>query len=184
MGLIAEVLEFFRGTDGDAEVAYTKGDLGGNDVVTPQHYQGAGVDSQPLPGDYMLVVPGPEAGTFVVAGYLDPNNAGVTEKGETRLYARDGDGNITGSVMLKTDGTVHLGEDTAAALIARADRTDAELAKIKDAHNDHTHKHEDVLDTGVIANKLTSKPTSSITGSPLAFQYEPEPTGADKGWVT
>lgn len=170
MGVIAEVLQFFRGTDDDAEISEAKGELGGGDVVTAVNYQPAGFDAFPLTTDYMLLVPGPEAGTFLVAGYLDPLNAGTASEGEVRLYARDGDGNITGSIMLKTDGTVHIGEDTGAELIARADRVDAELEKIKTTFNSIVF----TVDTG---------DGTGLTGT-IGTPYSPSATGADKGWVT
>ena len=173
MGLIAELLEWVRSTDGDAELAEAKCDPGGGDVVTCPHYQPSGMDSQPLPGDYIVLQPGPEKGSFVVVGYLDPNNAGTTAAGETRLYARDADGAITGSLLLKTDGTVHIGEDTAAALIARADKVDAELEKIKTAHNTHIHITTATVGTG----------SAGVIAKP-EITYTPAATGADKGWVT
>ena len=182
MGLIGYLLEYFRGTDGDAEVSDAKCDPGGGDTVTCRDYQPSGYDGQPLPGDYLLLVPGPEKGSYKVAGYIDPNNAGTTSGGEVRLCARDGNGAVTGSVMLKTDGTVHIGEDSAASLIARADKVDAELEKLKTAHNGHTHAG--LLGGTGSAAALTSGPTESTAGTPPGYQYSLEPTGADKGWVT
>ena len=46
--MIAEVLQFFRGEDGDAQISEVKGDLGGNDIITAVNYQPHGFDSVPL----------------------------------------------------------------------------------------------------------------------------------------
>jgi hypothetical protein len=181
--LIADVLQFFRGEDGDAQVAYSKGDLGGEDIVTAQHFQGSGMDSQPLPGDYMLLVPGPEAGTFVVAGYLDPANAGKARAGEVSLYVRDGNGDVTGELYLAESEPDW--KATAGALIARADHVDAELAKIESAFNGHTHGFThggtstapDVTDGPMTVNP-------PIPPEETIISYDRGPTGAEKGWVT
>lgn len=176
MGLIAEVLQFLRGEDGDAKVSEAKGDLGGNDVFTAVNYQPAGFDAFPLTTDYMLVVPGPEAGTFLVAGYLDPVNAGTAREGEVSLYLRDADGAVQGELCLASEEPDWKAE--AGALIARADRVDAELEKLKTAHNEHTHKH-DVCGGGDSA----VTPDGGTSASPNKT-YSRESTAAEKGWVT
>jgi hypothetical protein len=182
VGLIGTLLDWFRTTDGDAEVTDVKVDLGGNDITTAHHYQPSGMDSQPLPDDYILLVPGPEAGTYVVAGYLDPKNAGVSRPGDVRLYVRNGQGDVAGELHLTNDGEEPDWQATAGALIARADRVDAELEKLKTAHNGHTHAG--ALGGTGSAPALTSGPTESAAGTPAGYQYDQEPTGADKGWVT
>lgn len=183
MGLIAEVLQFFRGEDGDAQIAEAKGDLGGEDIITAVNYQATGFDGNPLPGDYMLVVPGPEEGTFLVAGYLDPLNAGTAREGDVRLYVRDGDGAVQGELHLTNDGEAPDWQAEAGALIARADRTDDELAKLESAFNGHLHEIEVCTGgTSAAAPALTGGPTATLTQEDR--EYERGPTGADKGWVT
>jgi len=172
VGLIAEVLQFFRGEDGDAQVAYTKSDLGGEDIVTPQHFQGSGVESQPLPTDYQIVVPGPEVGTFVAVGYLDPLNAGTARAGEVSLYLRDGNGAVQGELYLASSEPDW--KATAGALIARADRVDAELAKIKTELEGHEHKYIGDGDNA----------TAGLTTTLNSASYTKQDVGADKGWVT
>ncbi|MGB5733853.1 MAG: hypothetical protein WBM40_05355 [Thiohalocapsa sp.] len=175
MGLIATLLEFTRTTSGDAQVADCRADPGGTDDATAHSYQPAGFDGSPLPGDYCLLVPGPEAGSWVVAGFIDPDNAGTAEAGETRLYARDGGGNVVGTLRLKNNGDVHLAEDTAAALIARADRTDTELSKVKTALGGHTH----------VVSTTGSATAQSGTAAPSTdHAYEPAATGCDKVYGT
>lgn len=172
MGLVADLKQFFRGEDGDAQVAYSKGDLGGEDIVTAKNFQPTGFDGQPVPGDYMLLVPGPEAGTFVVAGYLDPKNAGVTRAGDVRLYVRDGEGDVQGELHLTNDGEEPDWQATAGALIARADKVDAELAAIETTFGSIVFTVDTSEGTGL----------AGTIGTPYAA---PEAgVGAEKGWVT
>ena len=173
MGLIAEVLQFFRGEDGDAQISEAKGDLGGEDIVTAVNYQATGFDGNPLPGDYMLVVPGPEEGTFLVVGYLDPKNAGKAREGDLRLYVRDGNGDVQGEFHLTNDGAEPDWEATVGALIARADRTDAAIKVIHDALKKATATGLDPGDCGALyrANIVTA----------LGDQVS---SAADKGYVT
>lgn len=174
--MIGELIEWLRTQDDDAEIAEARCDLGGGDVVTSVDYQPSGHDSQPLPGDYLLLVPGPETGSWVVAGWIDPNNAGVAKAGEVRLYARDGDGEVVGELHVTADGEPPDG--IAAELIARADRTDAELEKLKTAHNDHTHKHD------VCAGGTSAVGPLAGTSDVPDKTYSPEPTGCDKVYIT
>lgn len=188
MGLIAEVLSFFRGEDTEAKVSYAVGDLGGEDLVTVPQYQGSGFDARPLPGDFMLVVPGPEKGTFVVAGYLDPSNAGVAREGDVRLYVRNGSGEVQGELHLTNDGSAPDWQGPVGALIARADRVEAELDKIKDAHNTHKHSYNDSKGSNATATPSLTDVPSSVAAAPgeaiPAFQYTPGTVGSDTGYVT
>ena len=176
MGLIADLKQFFRGEDGDAQVAYSKGDLGGEDIVTAQHFQGSGMDSQPLPGDYMLLVPGPEAGTFIVAGYLDPANAGTARAGEVSLYVRDADGAVQGELYLAESEPDW--KAAAGALIARADRSDDLFAEVLAA-----------IDAGIAAAVSSTPGDGGTAALTAASEYldavlELKSSAADKGWVT
>jgi len=177
VGLIGSFLELTRTTDSDAEVTEVKVDLGGNDLLTAQHYQPSGFDAHPLPDDYILLAPGPEAGSYVIAGYLDGKNANVSRPGDLRLYVRDGNGAVKGELHLTNDGQEPDWQATAGALIARADRVEAELEKLKTAHNDHTHVYQECSggDVGVVTPGDTAKTSET---------YSPGSVGADKGWVT
>lgn len=183
MGLIAELIEWFRTSDGDAQIAEARGNPGGDDVVTAPDFQPSGYDAQPLPGDYMLLVPGPEKGSWVIAGWVDPNNAGRSRPGDVRLYVRDSGGAVQGELHLTSDGEEPDWAATAGALIARADRTDAELAKLEEAFNGHLHEIE-VCGGGTtgVAPALTGGPTVTLSAEDRV--YNREPVGADKGWVT
>ena len=174
--MIGELIEWVRTTDDDAEIAEARAELGGGDITTSVDYQPVGHDSQPLPGDYLLLVPGPESGSYLVAGYVDPNNAGTAEPGEVRLYARDGGGAVVGSLLLTQGGEVHLAQDTAAALIARADRVDAMLKAVFDALE--TGRDEAVSSTPGDGGKV------AFTKAALALDEALVPTGCDKVYGT
>lgn len=178
MGLIGSFLELIRTTDSDAEVTEVKVDLGGNDLLTAQHYQPSGFDAHPLPDDYILLAPGPEAGSYVIAGYLDGKNADVSRPGDLRLYVRDGNGEVKGELHLTNDGQEPDWQATAGALIARADRVEAELEKLKTAHNDHKHAHD------VCAGGTSAVGALAGTSDTPDKTYDPGAVGCDKGWVT
>ena len=178
MGLIGSFLELIRTTDGDANVTEVKVDLGGDDLLTAQHYQPSGVDSHPLPDDYILLTPGPEAGTYLIAGFIDGKNAGVSRPGDLRLYVRNSNGTVQGELHLTNDGKEPDWQATAGALIARADRVEAELEKLKTAHNDHTHKQ-----WACSGGQSAPAENAQTTATPEQT-YTPGAVGADKGWVT
>jgi hypothetical protein len=143
-------------------------------------YQPSGHDSQPQGGDFAIVVPGPESGSYVIVGWVDPNNAGTAKEGEVRLYSRSG-ANVVGELHVTADGEVPDG--IAEHLIARADKVDAELAKLESAFNGHTHGHADT--TGSTNPALTTGPTTAPVLTPLtAIEYDPGPTACDKVYVT
>lgn len=147
--MIGRLLSFARRTIDGAPVADAKIDPGGENARTVQHFAPAGDDSHPLPGDTVLAVEAGGSGEAQAVGYIDPVNPGEAGPGEKRLYARDADGNVVAQVWLKNDGelvvesteggaqvrvapdgTVHLADETGAAKMARADRVDAEIARI------------------------------------------------------
>jgi hypothetical protein len=170
MALVGELTEWLRGQDDDAEIAEGRFDLGGGDMVTAIDYQPSGHDSQPVPGDFGILVPASESGSYVIAGWVDPSNAGFAKAGEARLYARDSDGAVVAELHVTADGEVPDG--IAEQLIARADRVDAELEAIKTTFN----SIEFTVDT------------SEGTGTPgeIGTPYVPGTagTGCDKVYVT
>lgn len=108
MGLRASISNVLsslaRVTRGTASVSDLKTDPGGGANVTAQHFAPAGDDSNPLPDDYALIIPGQRAGQMSAAGYVDPKNAGITAPGEKRIYARDSSGGVTVEHHLKSSG--------------------------------------------------------------------------------
>lgn len=105
MGRIAKVLEFIRGVGGLSDA---KCDPGGGAIRQVRHFQGAGDDSPPLPGDYAALVEVPQTGGFVAVGYVDPLTEQTAAPGERRLYARTADGAQIVELWLKADGSARL----------------------------------------------------------------------------
>jgi hypothetical protein len=171
--MIGELTEWLRGQDDDAEIAEGRFDLGGGDMVTAIDYQPSGHDSQPEPGDFGILVPASESGSYVIAGWVDPWNAGVAKPGETRLYARS-ETDVVGAIHVTTDGEAPDTMGLVMALVARADLVDAELGKIKTAHNTHIHT------TTATEGSGSTKGTIAVP----AIKYTPGATGCDKVYVT
>lgn len=88
------------------EVIEVKLDHGGGIPITGDHFQDAGGDSLPLPGDYVVTVEGDGAGNSDVVGYHDGKNHGMAAPGEDRRYSRKPDGTPAAHVWCKGDGTV------------------------------------------------------------------------------
>ena len=107
-GKVGKVEQFRR--DGANETVQI--DTGGGATVEAEHFAPAGDDSPPLPGDYAATVPGSGKGGLQVTGYADPDNERVAAAGEKRIYSRDSDGNVIGTVWLKGDGSI-LAENSA-----------------------------------------------------------------------
>lgn len=86
MGEIGTVKRFER--DGaDANVIV---DTGGVNTRTAEHFEGAGDDCQPLPGDAVALQPGAGTGNKQAVGYHDPVDGNkVAESGEGGIYGRD-----------------------------------------------------------------------------------------------
>ena len=108
MGRIASVVEFLKNKIGDITVAEIKGDLGKEDIFTGSLFQGAGCDSAPLAGDFMITHGIPETGGSSVVGFIDPKNEPKAEGGEKRIYSRKEDGSLAAEFHLKKDGSVDL----------------------------------------------------------------------------
>ena len=187
VALIGELLEWVRTDDGDAKLQEGRVDFGGGDTAICVDYQAANRDCPPVPGDFAVCVPAPESGSYVIVGWVDPWNQGVAKEGEARLYARDGV-DVVAALHITKDGNEPDMQGLVMALVARADRVDAELEKLEAAHNDHTHSYNDSKGTGSIATPSVTDVPSSVAAAPGAavpdFQYSPEPTGCDNGWIT
>jgi len=107
MGRLAVVLSFFRTLRNGANVSDVKVDPGGGANATAEHFSSSGDDSQPLPGDYALLVGSTGEGREEVSGYIDPLNAGTAAPGEKRIYARStSTGDVVASLWLKNTGEV------------------------------------------------------------------------------
>ena len=183
MALIGELIEWLRTSDDDAEIQEGRVDFGGEDTATCVDYQPSGHDSQPLPGDYAIVVPGPESGSYVIVGWVDPWNQGVAKEGEARLYARSGV-DVVGALHVTADGeepdTIN---DVVMKLIARADHTDAALNALAGKFNGHKHPYKDTSDAGT-ADLITSGPSTAATGGDDVEQSTTHAVGCDKVYVS
>lgn len=103
MGQLGEVLDFERTDDGPE----AKVDVGGGEIFTASHFDSAGCDAPPLPGDTAAIEDSTGTGAQQVSGYLDPEASnGKAEPGEYRVYARDASGAVVCEVYLQSDGTI------------------------------------------------------------------------------
>lgn len=102
MGRLGEVLDFERAEDGPE----TKVDCGGGEIITAAHFDSAGVDAPPLPGDTAALEDSTGTGAQQVSGYQDTQNEGAASPGEVRFYARNSAGAIMAELWLKGDGTI------------------------------------------------------------------------------
>jgi hypothetical protein len=107
MGLVATVLSMVRrALPGRAPTADIKVDPWGNAPTTSTLYQPAGDDALPLAADASFIGDSQKNGAPIAVAFLDVVNAGVTNPGEKRIYARDSGGAIVSSIHLKNDGTI------------------------------------------------------------------------------
>ena len=101
MGRIAEVRSY------DSEESTVKVDMGGDDLVSADHFQPAGVDAVPLPGDSAAVEESTGAGNAKAAGYSDPT-ARVATAGEIRIYSRNSEGEVVATVHIRSGGAIEI----------------------------------------------------------------------------
>lgn len=136
MGLIATLLSFTRNGNNISEA---KADPGGGNNLSFDHYQDAGSDAHPLPGDFIVTVRDSRSGAQVAVGYIDTQNQGVAALGEKRLYARDANGAVVCSLRLANNGIIHAGEDEADDFLGKAALILARLEHVTNTYNSHTH---------------------------------------------
>lgn len=120
--MIGRVLSFARVTLNGAACSDVKNDPGGGAARTARHFAAPGDDSAPLPDDYVFTVPGPNTGSQIAVGYLDPKNDQKAQAGERRFYARDSNGTVVGELWLKNTGEV-LADNGTASISLAADGT-------------------------------------------------------------
>lgn len=108
MGRVAEVLAATRRVIRGIPVLSVKLSRGGDQNATADHYGPSGDDSPPIVGDFAHSSAGPGSGQEQITGYHDTRNPGEALPGEKRLYARDEDGAIVGTIWLKRDGTIRI----------------------------------------------------------------------------
>src|SRR5678816_1359817 len=136
--MIAEVLSVEQTEDGSVDI---KCDPGGGAVITIPHFAPPGVDSRPLPGDFVSLEESAGSGSGQASGYSDilPSQAA---DGENRIYARNSAGVATAEIWLKGDGSISIKPLVPFALVtvaggaefvALADKVTTALQTLKDA---------------------------------------------------
>lgn len=83
-------------------------DMGAGVTIPVEHYDEPGGEHPPFPGDYVNVVHGHGKGNYRATGYSRSGNEPVAASGEHRLFSRDAAGNITGSLHLRSDGSLEI----------------------------------------------------------------------------
>lgn len=113
MGMIGKVLSYVYAKLGESEdaVADIKFNPGGGANQTTWHAEPANQTSQPLAGDFVVVMPIPGEGKTVAVAFIDPKNPQDIAAGEHKTYSRDETGAIKCSVHLKADGTITINND-------------------------------------------------------------------------
>lgn len=108
MGRIATVVSTKRLLDEGVQVVEILVDTGGGNNVTVDHFDGAGEDALPLPGDLVALEEGDGTGNLIAVAYHDSKNAGKAANGEKRFVARKADGTIVSELWLKGDGAIEV----------------------------------------------------------------------------
>lgn len=109
VGLLRSTIWRLRGGVSVTDVTL---DPGGGPNVSAEHFQPAGDDAVPLPGDYSYAGPGPQKGRYAAVGYLDARNPPVASAGEKRMYSRNQTGVPMAAIWIKADGAIR-GENAA-----------------------------------------------------------------------
>ncbi len=107
-GMIGKLLSFVRVVSNGAKVSDVKIDVGGGDVLTAQHSQESGADSNPLPDDYLVTIRIPRSGALITVGFVEPDALQKAQPGERRIYARGSNRAEVVELWLKNDGTATL----------------------------------------------------------------------------
>jgi phage baseplate assembly protein V len=133
-----------------------------------EHFQPFGVSFRPTPDSEVIVLAADASQDNLVAIAATNRSVRPTgiEEGEGGLYTPSG-----WKVFCDADDNVDIGAKDLSdeKLVAWAQKVEDELAKIKDAHNTHTHGSPQATS----GNLLTTPPSKSPAGTPVAFQYTP-----------
>jgi len=169
VAIISVLKSYARRIHRGAKYDEARVDLGGGDIVTAEVFAPAGDDSQALPGDYPVVVTIPRTGGAVIVGYVDPKNAGETDPGERRIYARNaGTGEIVAELRLFANGRIR-GQNSAGVFELHRDGTfEANGAKMlvdgdvvtSDGVSLRNHTHPQGADGGGNSEQDTDPPNA------------------------
>jgi len=104
VGALGEV-KAAKSTDSGLDVEF---DQSGGHIRTADHFDGAGTDAVPLPGDTVAQQPCSGTGSVLAVGYCDPIAANrKATAGERRIYSRNPlTGVAVAEVYCKADGTI------------------------------------------------------------------------------
>ncbi len=83
-------------------------DMGSGDPLTAEHYDEPGGEHPPFAGDFVSVQRGEGAGNYRTTGYSRSGDEPVAVSGEHRFFTRDAEGNVTGSLHFRADGTLEI----------------------------------------------------------------------------
>jgi hypothetical protein len=108
MGRLAVVVSTKRLVVEGSQVVELVVDTGGGNTVTVDHFDGAGEDALPLPGDLIALEEGDGAGNLLAVAYHDSKNAGTAAEGERRTYARGPDGAVVAEIWAKGSGDIKI----------------------------------------------------------------------------
>ena len=165
MGRIGTVSAWIR----KALTGEVRNDPGGGAVLQSSRFTAPGVDSVPLPGDYVLTVEVQGTGSTAAVGVVDGQNASTANPGELRIYARDADGALVVSLYLRNDGSAVLTNGSGMATLQPSGEFNINGARITTdgdvisatgvSLNNHTHSQGQ--DSGGDTEQPTSAPIVS-----------------------
>lgn len=110
-GFVCKVLSFFNTDKNGDRVSEVTVDPGGGANISGDNFTPIGEDSQPLTGDFAVIIPISGTGVDAIVGYMDRDNDQKSRAGEKRIYARDGGGVSVVELHLKNDGSAVLSND-------------------------------------------------------------------------
>lgn len=110
-GFMCKVLSFFNTEKNGDKVSEVTVDPGGGANISGDNFTPTGEDSQPLPGDFAIIIPISGTGVDAIVGYMDRGNDQKSQAGERRIYARNGGGVSVVELHLKNDGSALIRND-------------------------------------------------------------------------
>lgn len=103
MSVIGKVIRTQDSEEGVEVIVALEGD--DNNLVTADHFCSPGIDTKPIPGDYVKLTEFP--GDRWVASSYDMAEVPVSKDGEVRIIARDAaSGKVVASFFMTGDGSV------------------------------------------------------------------------------
>lgn len=104
MGFLAKILESIK----KSGVLNVRADTGGGSSLTSPLYGAPGDDSNPLPGDTVVILRTAGNGSTVCVGAVDTENDTKADPGERRIYSRTAQGTTAAVIYLKNNGDIDM----------------------------------------------------------------------------